>query len=71
MMFFRGRLLFYIHVQYQANFDLDNTTFGVDPQYRLSDERHMTFYNQFKTSCQSAIHLRILSKSSHFKIVRN
>lgn len=39
MMFFKG-VFFYIYVQYQANFELDNITFGVDPQYRLSDICH-------------------------------
>ncbi|MBK5649634.1 MAG: TerD family protein, partial [Acinetobacter sp.] len=45
----QGQSSFYIQIQYQAAFDLDIASFGLDPQYRLSDERYMTFYNQPET----------------------
>lgn len=34
---FSGCLLFYMYVQYLANFELDNITSVVDPQYRSID----------------------------------
>ena len=39
----QGQNAFYIHIQYQASFILDLASFGLDAQYKLSDERYMTF----------------------------
>ena len=49
----QGQNAFYIQIQYQASFILDLASFGLDAQYKLSDERYMTFYNQPKTPCQA------------------
>ncbi len=35
----QGQNAFYIQIQYQANFTLDLASFGLDAQYKLSDER--------------------------------
>ncbi|WP_288406393.1 VWA domain-containing protein [uncultured Acinetobacter sp.] len=49
----QGQSSFYIQIHYQAAFDLDIASFGLDQHYRLSDERYMTFYNQPETPCQA------------------
>lgn len=64
----QGQNSFYIHIQYQANFNLDIASFGLDPQYKLSDERYMTFYNQPKTPCQAVQLTDNQVQSSHFMI---
>jgi stress response protein SCP2 len=64
----QGQNSFYIHIQYQANFTLDIASFGLDTQYKLSDERYMTFYNQPKTPCQAVQLTDNQVQSSHFSI---
>lgn len=64
----QGQSSFYIQVQYQADFDLDIATFGLDSQYRLSDERYMTFYNQPETPCQAVCLLENHNKSNQFRV---
>lgn len=64
----QGQSSFYIQVQYQADFDLDIATFGLDSQYRLSDERYMTFYNQPETPCQAVCLLENHNKSNEFRV---
>lgn len=64
----QGQNSFYIQIQYQANFNLDIASFGLDPQYKLSDERYMTFYNQPKTPCQAVQLTDNQVQSSHFMI---
>ncbi|MFI8143919.1 VWA domain-containing protein [Acinetobacter sp. ABJ_C5_2] len=64
----QGQSSFYIQIQYQADFELDIATFGLDSQYRLSDERYMTFYNQPETPCQAVGLLENNTDSSHFKV---
>ncbi len=59
---------FYIQIQYQANFTLDLASFGLDAQYKLSDERYMTFYNQPKTPCQAVQLLDNQHHSSRFLV---
>ncbi|MFU8925670.1 VWA domain-containing protein [Acinetobacter puyangensis] len=44
---------FYIQIQYNTSFTLDIASFGLDQQYKLSDERYMTFYNQPQTPCHA------------------
>lgn len=48
---FQAQTHFYIQIQYQAPFNLDLASFGLDAAYKLSDERYMTFYNQPQTPC--------------------
>lgn len=64
----QGQSSFYIHIQYQANFALDIASFGLDPAYKLSDERYMTFYNQPKTPCQAVQLTDNQAHSSRFSI---
>ncbi|MCH7311841.1 VWA domain-containing protein [Acinetobacter sp. ANC 4805] len=64
----QGQSSFYIHIQYQANFALDIASFGLDPAYKLSDERYMTFYNQPKTPCQAVQLTDNQAQSSRFSI---
>ncbi|MEL4444034.1 VWA domain-containing protein [Acinetobacter baumannii] len=64
----QGHPSFYIQIQYQADFELDIATFGLDSQYRLSDERYMTFYNQPETPCQAVGLLENNTESSYFKV---
>ena len=64
----QGQSSFYIQVQYQADFDLDIATFGLDSQYRLSDERYMTFYNQPETPCQAVCLLENHNKSNEIRV---
>ncbi|WAU74890.1 VWA domain-containing protein [Acinetobacter sp. TR11] len=64
----QGQSSFYIHIEYQANFALDIASFGLDPAYKLSDERYMTFYNQPKTPCQAVQLTDIQAQSSRFSI---
>lgn len=63
-----GQTAFYIQIQYQADFVLDIASFGLDPQYKLSDERYMTFYNQPQTPCQAVRLLDNQQKSSRFLV---
>ena len=44
---------FYIPDSISNQFYPDLASFGLDAQYKLSDERYMTFYNQPKTPCQA------------------
>ncbi len=64
----QGQSSFYIHIHYQAAFDLDIASFGLDSQYRLSDERYMTFYNQPETPCQAVRLIENQSKCSRFLV---
>ncbi|MDH0563249.1 VWA domain-containing protein [Acinetobacter courvalinii] len=64
----QGQSSFYIQIQYQAAFDLDIASFGLDPQYRLSDERYMTFYNQPETPCQAVRLIENQNKRSRFLV---
>jgi stress response protein SCP2 len=64
----QGQSSFYIQIQYQAAFDLDIASFGLDPQYRLSDERYMTFYNQPETPCQAVRLIENQNKYSRFLV---
>ncbi|OEY94856.1 tellurium resistance protein [Acinetobacter proteolyticus] len=64
----QGQSSFYIQIQYQAAFDLDIASFGLDPQYRLSDERYMTFYNQPETPCQAVRLIKNQNKCSRFLV---
>ncbi|WP_420001125.1 VWA domain-containing protein [Acinetobacter sp. LF10] len=64
----QGQSSFYIHIEYQANFALDIASFGLDPAYKLSDERYMTFYNQPKTPCQAVQLTDNQAQSSRFSI---
>ncbi|MBH2001326.1 MAG: VWA domain-containing protein [Moraxellaceae bacterium] len=64
----QGQSSFYIHIQYQANFTLDIANFGLDPAYKLSDERYMTFYNQPKTPCQAVQLTDNQAQSSRFSV---
>ena len=64
----QGQNAFYIQIQYQASFILDLASFGLDAQYKLSDERYMTFYNQPKTPCQAVQLLDNQLQQSHFLI---
>jgi stress response protein SCP2 len=59
---------FYIQIQYQAAFDLDIASFGLDPQYRLSDERYMTFYNQSETPCHAVRLIENQNKCNRFLV---
>jgi stress response protein SCP2 len=52
MMFYRAKFFLYSD-SISSQFYLDIASFGLDPQYKLSDERYMTFYNQPKTPCQA------------------
>jgi len=65
---FQGQHSFFIQIQYQANFELDIATFGLDLNYRLSDERYMTFYNQPETPCRAVRLLENNYQSIQFKI---
>lgn len=64
----QGQSSFYIQIQYQAAFDLDIASFGLDPQYRLSDERYMTFYNQPETPCHAVRLIENHNKCSRFLV---
>ncbi|MBP9786712.1 MAG: VWA domain-containing protein [Acinetobacter sp.] len=64
----QGQNSFYIHIQYQADFSLDIASFGLDPAYKLSDERYMTFYNQPKTPCQAVQLTDNQAQSSRFSV---
>jgi len=64
----QGQSSFYIQIQCQAAFDLDIASFGLDPQYRLSDERYMTFYNQPETPCQAVRLIENQNKCSRFLV---
>lgn len=64
----QGHSSFYIQIQHQSDFNLDIASFGLDPQYKLSDERYMTFYNQPKTPCQAVQLTDNQVQSSHFSI---
>lgn len=64
----QGQNAFYIQIQYQASFILDLASFGLDAQYKLSDERYMTFYNQPKTPCQAVQLLDNQPQQSRFLV---
>ena len=64
----QGQNAFYIQIQYQASFILDLASFGLDAQYKSSDERYMTFYNQPKTPCQAVQLLDNQLQQSRFLI---
>ena len=64
----QGHSSFYIQIQHQSDFNLDIASFGLDPQYKLSDERYMTFYNQPNTPCQAVRLTDSQLQSSHFSI---
>ena len=40
-----------LQIRFDSPLTIDVASFGLDAQYRLSDERHMTFYNQPATPC--------------------
>ncbi|WP_288414611.1 VWA domain-containing protein, partial [uncultured Acinetobacter sp.] len=64
----QGQSSFYIQIHYQAAFDLDIASFGLDQHYRLSDERYMTFYNQPETPCQAIRLIENRNKCSRFLV---
>ena len=45
--------LFILQVRIDSPLGIDVASFGLDAQYRLSDERYMTFYNQPTTPCHA------------------
>lgn len=57
-----------LDIQLDAPFNLDIASFGLDAQYRLSDERYMTFYNQPITPCQAIQLVSNTPASSRFQI---
>lgn len=57
-----------LEIQCDAPFNLDVASFGLDAQYRLSDERYMTFYNQPTTPCHAIQLLSNTASSSRFHI---
>ena len=67
MMFYRAKRFLYSD-SISNNFTLDLASFGLDAQYKLSDERYMTFYNQPKTPCQAVQLLDNQPQQSRFLV---
>lgn len=57
-----------LEIQLDAPFNADTASFGLDGQYRLSDERYMTFYNQPVTPCNAVRLVTSEANSSYFQI---
>lgn len=57
-----------LEVQLDAPFSVDTASFGLDGQYRLSDERYMTFYNQPVTPCNAVRLVASEANTSRFQI---
>lgn len=61
--------LFYITIDLKsANLSCDIASFGLDGEYRLSDERYMTFYNQPQTPCQGIQLIKTTDNQATFSI---
>lgn len=60
--------LFYIQLRLDTpTLDCDIASFGLDANYRLSDDAYMTFYNQPKTPC-GAVELQALNQQQTFGV---
>lgn len=60
--------LFYIQLRLDApTLECDIASFGLDANYRLSDEAYMTFYNQPQTPC-GAVTLQALNQQQTFAV---
>jgi tellurite resistance protein TerA len=60
--------LFYIQLRLDApTLECDIASFGLDANYRLSDEAYMTFYNQPQTPC-AAVTLQALNQQQTFAV---
>lgn len=64
-----GTTSFFLNLQLDtANLQCDVASFGLDADYRLSDEAYMTFYNQPQTPCGGVILQSTSPQQSSFAI---
>lgn len=57
-----------LHIRVDSPLTIDVASFGLDAQYRLSDERYMTFYNQPATPCGAVQINNINANGADFQI---
>lgn len=57
-----------LHIRVDSPLTIDVASFGLDAQYRLSDERYMTFYNQPATPCGAVQINNINDNGADFQI---
>lgn len=57
-----------LHIRVDSPLTIDVASFGLNAQYRLSDERYMTFYNQPATPCGAVQINNINANGADFQI---